>query len=161
MGTIFALVAKFFPPLIPDMLPLVLFTVFWRTLLSADPAHLRPGARSTRLGTVHLVEDVMWVRYPYAPMRSVPRLLRSIPSAPNSLMLRLEESVPRNTEYSRDSFTLFAARFTYINESVSLALETVLLILMSLLGLSVACSMVLAVSPSSCLSQPWMMISMY
>ncbi len=34
------------------------------SVLAAEPAHLKPGALSARLGGVTLVEDVLWVQYP-------------------------------------------------------------------------------------------------
>ncbi len=101
-----------------------LFAFLWRVLLATDPAHLRPGALSTRLGTVHLVEDVLWVRYPHIPLRSVPRRLRAIASDLDSLLASLEHSVPKDTEYRRDTFALLSARASYVNESLSVALDS-------------------------------------
>ncbi len=45
-------------------MPLVLF-VLLHSILAADPALLKPGALSAHLGRVSLVEDVLWVRYPF------------------------------------------------------------------------------------------------
>lgn len=103
------------------MLPFAFIVLLRRTHPATDPAHLRPGALSTLLGTVHLV---LWVKYPNQPLRSVPRRLRSIASDLHPLLVRLKESVPRNKDYRRDSFNLFGARAAYVNESSSLALDS-------------------------------------
>lgn len=52
-------------PLVPDMPPFAFVVLLWHMLLAIDPAHLSPGALTTKLATMNLLEDVMWVRYPH------------------------------------------------------------------------------------------------
>ncbi len=110
--------------MLTDILLFTLFTFLWRVLLVTDPAHLRPGALSTRLGTVHLVEAVLWVRYPHIPLQSVPRRLRAIASDLNARLVSLERSVAKDTEYRRDTFALLRARASYVNVCLTLALDS-------------------------------------
>ncbi|MPC51311.1 hypothetical protein E2C01_045156 [Portunus trituberculatus] len=50
-----------------------LFTI--SSILALDPAHLKPGALTAHLGRVSLVEDVLWVRYPYTALSKIPSRL--------------------------------------------------------------------------------------
>lgn len=99
-----------------------LISCTWTLVLANVPAHLRPGALSSRLGTVHLVEDVLWVRFPHVPLRSVPRRLRQLVDDLDNLMQDLERSVPQDSLYRQDSMRLFHARAKYVNETVALTL---------------------------------------
>ncbi len=49
---------------------LVIFLVLG-TALAAGPAHLKPGALTAHLGRAYLVEDVLWVTYPFPALRSL------------------------------------------------------------------------------------------
>lgn len=108
------------------MLPCVLAVFLWQTLLAIDQAYLRPGALTTRLGTMHLLEDVMWVHYPHPHMLAVP-----VGCSPLLLIFLLSwscwrkmyhRSVPQ--EYRRDIFTLFHPLAAYVNETISLTFDS-------------------------------------
>lgn len=107
------------------MLPCVLAVFLWQTLLAIDQAYLRPGALTTRLGTMHLLEDVMWVHYPHPHMLAVP-----VGCSPLLLifllvlLVLLEENVPQDAEYRRDIFTLFHPLAAYGNETISLTFDS-------------------------------------
>jgi len=51
---------------------LVLFLPLLGLLLASTPIHLKPGALTSHLGRVALVEDVLMVRYPFTSLLSVP-----------------------------------------------------------------------------------------
>ncbi len=40
---------------------------------AVEPAHLKPGELVGHLGRVALVEDVLWVKYPFANWRAIPQ----------------------------------------------------------------------------------------
>ncbi len=56
---------------------LAIFLVL-ETALAADPAHLKPVALTAHLGRTYLVEDVLWVKYPFPPLVTIPDNLRVI-----------------------------------------------------------------------------------
>ncbi len=74
------------------------------------------------------MEDVVWVKYPYAALRAIPRCLKEVPEEINSAIVLLETEANKNinTTYwddPLDLLKLFASRFAFVNETVALALE--------------------------------------
>ncbi len=98
---------------------------------AAEPAHLKPGALVGHLGRVALVEDVLWVKYPYAALRAIPRRLKEVSEEINSALLQLETEVNKNIHTTSwddplDLLKLFDSRFAFLNDTVALALESYL-----------------------------------
>lgn len=94
-----------------------------------EPAHLRPGALVGHLGQVSLVEDVLWVRYPYARLNTVPPRLSNIVKQMNQALTQLEQTppLPGNSIFAnRTLINLLLGRLTFINETLALALESYL-----------------------------------
>ncbi len=99
------------------MLPLVLF-VLLHSVLAADPAHLKLGALSAHLGRVSLIEDVLWVRYPFTALVDMPGRLRTLMDQVTELVLQLERNAPK------DGVTrMMHERLRYLNETLNIALD--------------------------------------
>ncbi len=99
------------------MLPLVLF-VLLHSVLAADPAHLKPGVLSAHLGRVSLIEDVLWVRYPFTDLVDMPGRLRILMDQVTELVLQLERNAPK------DGVTrMMHERLRYLNETLNIALD--------------------------------------
>ncbi|RUM30632.1 MAG: hypothetical protein DSY32_02030, partial [Aquifex sp.] len=99
-----------------------LFTL--SSILALDPAHLKPGALTAHLGRVALVEDVLWVRYPYAALVTIPGKLREVTEQLNAALTQLEQDLQkRRADRSFDFLPLLHARVTYLNDTINLALE--------------------------------------
>ncbi len=73
------------------MLPLVFYFLL-HTFLAADPAHFKPGALSAHLGRVSLVEDVLWVHYPFAAVVELPGTLRTITDQVTVIVLQMDNN---------------------------------------------------------------------
>ncbi len=99
------------------MLPLAFYFIL-RSVLAADPAHLKPGALSAHLGRVSLVEDVLWVHNPFAPLVEIPGTLRTIKDQVNEVVLQMDKNAPVEgvTRLMHDSLK-------YLNDTLTLALE--------------------------------------
>ena len=96
---------------------------------AAEPNHLKPGALVGQLGRVTLVEEVLWVEYPYATLRSIPPRLRKVATELDSALAQLRTEAYRNANSTHwddplSLLKLYTSRFEYVNETVSLALET-------------------------------------
>ena len=76
---------------VPDMLA---YAFFLNSILAHVPAHLKPGALTAHLGRVFLVEDVIWVRYPYTALNEIPSGLREIAENLNKVLEELENAIP-------------------------------------------------------------------
>lgn len=100
----------------------LLVTVVHGSPAQTPPAHLKPGALTASIGTVSLVEDVLWVSYPYTPLLSVPETLLDLTAQLQEVMFRLEEDYPVN--YVQDFKTLIHARFQYLNDTITMALSS-------------------------------------
>ncbi len=70
------------------------------TLLAATPAHLKPGALTAPLGQAHLVEDVLWVKYPHPPLVAFPNRLRSILKQVTGALEQLGNELPADVKLS-------------------------------------------------------------
>ena len=113
-----------------EMLALV-FVCVLGVLHAKEPGHLKPGALVGHLGRVALIEDVLWVRYPYESLRSIPDRLKVVVTDLDVILTRLknEDFSARNATKWDDPLsllTLFATRLTFVNDSITLALEAYL-----------------------------------
>ncbi len=105
------------------MLPLVLL-VLLQSVLVADPAHLKPGAFSVHLGRVSLIEDVLWIRYPFTALVDMPDRLRTLIDQVTELVLQLERNAPK------DCVTrMMHERLRYLNETLNIPWITMQILL--------------------------------
>ncbi len=96
---------------------------------ATEPAHLKPDALVGHMGLVALVEDVLWVKYPYANLRTIPQRLKAVAAEINSALVQLEKEAYKNHTDSQwdDPLALlkvYALRIAFVNDTVALALET-------------------------------------
>ena len=95
---------------------------------AAEPEHLKPGGLVGHLGQIALVEDLIFVRYPYATLRVVPRRLKETLKEINSLFKQMNDEANKhiNTKADDPSYLLklFASRLSYVNDSLTIALES-------------------------------------
>ncbi len=63
---------------------------------TTEPKHLKPGALVGHMGRVALVEDVLWVKYPYANLRVIPQRLKVVAAEINSALVQLEKESYKN-----------------------------------------------------------------
>ena len=93
------------------------------------PKHLKPGALVGHLGRVALVEDVMWVSYPYATLRTIPPRLREVLKEINTALTELKTEAfqhanSTNWDDPLSLLKLYFSRLEFVNDTISLALET-------------------------------------
>ncbi len=93
------------------------------TLLAATPAHLKPGALIVPLGQAHLVEDILWVKYPHLALVAFPNRLRSILKQVTGALEQLGTELPADVKLSGNFLHLLFARIAFVNETLTLALE--------------------------------------
>ncbi len=99
---------------------------------ATEPAHLKPGVLVGHMGRVALVEDVLWVKYPYATLRAIPQRLKVVAAEINSALVQLENEAYKNHTNSTDSqwddpislLKMFASRIAFVNDTIDLALES-------------------------------------
>ncbi len=96
---------------------------------ATQPAHLKPGALVGHLGRVALVEDVLWVKYPYANLRANPQRLKVVDAEIDSALVQLEKEAYKNLNDSNwdDPLALLkihASRIAFVNDTVALTLES-------------------------------------
>ncbi len=96
------------------------------SVTAPNPAHLKPGALVGHVGRVSLVEDVLWVRHPYAALQKIPSRLESVLEQMDSALAQLEDRRHRFQGKSSDQtlVTLLHARLSYLNDTISLASDT-------------------------------------
>ncbi len=99
------------------MFPLVLF-ILLHSVLAADPAHLKPGALSAHLGRVSLIENVLWVRYPFTALVDMPGRLQTLMDQVTELVLQLERNAPKDVVTR-----MIHERLRYLNETLNIALD--------------------------------------
>ncbi len=97
---------------------------------AAEPAHLKPGALFGCIGCAVLVEDVLWVNYPYAALRAILRRLK-VSEDVDSAFMRLETEANKNfnTTHRDNPLELlkpFSFCFPFVNDTVDLTLESYL-----------------------------------
>ena len=114
--------------IVPDMFVWI-FLCLVSFVRAAEPEHLKPGALAGHLGRVALVEDVLWVKYPYAALRAIPTRLRSVLGEIDAALTQLETEANRHSNTTEwddplDMLKLFASRLAFANDTVSLALES-------------------------------------
>ena len=70
-----------------------------------EPAHLKPGALVAHIGQVSLVQDYLWVRYPYASLVDVPTRLLELTDQLHCILDDLENDVvkPVTIHVNRDA----------------------------------------------------------
>ncbi len=95
------------------------FLVLLGTTLAADPAHLTPGALSAHFERTFLVEDFLWIKYPFPIVVEVLANLRIVTEQLNAALSQFENNFPEEVGTS----ALLNARVTYINETLTLALD--------------------------------------
>lgn len=97
-----------------------LFFCVMTSILALDPAHLRPGALTAHLGRASLVEDVMWVRYPYTALMDIPGRLQTATEHLDVVLDDLEEAA---LSVNPTLLELMRSRLQHLNATISLALE--------------------------------------
>lgn len=89
------------------------------SILALDPAHLKPGALTAHLGSVSLVEDVIWIRYPYTALSHIPSRLMEVTKELDAAMTELSTAQEANSTL----FNLTSSRLMYMKASIKLILE--------------------------------------
>ncbi len=94
--------------------------------MAPDPAHLKPGALVGHVGRVSLVGDVLWVRYHYAALQTVPSRLKRVLEQMDSTLAQLEDKMHKYKGKLSDQtlVTLLHARLSYLNDTISLGSDT-------------------------------------
>ncbi len=92
---------------------------------------MKPVALVGHLGHVALVEGVLWVKYPYANLRAIPRRLKVVAAEIDSALVQLEKEALKNlTDSSWDDplalLKMYASRIAFVNDTLALALESYL-----------------------------------
>ncbi len=96
---------------------LLVFLVLLGTTLSADPTHLRQGSLSDNLGRAFLIEDVLWIKYPFPTLVEVPT------EQLDAALSQLEDNFPEEMGASAHFPPLLHGRVTYLNDTLKLALD--------------------------------------
>ncbi|MPC53726.1 hypothetical protein E2C01_047625 [Portunus trituberculatus] len=96
-----------------------IFLLTISSILALDTAHLKPGALTAHLGRVSLVEDVLWVRYPYTALSKIPSRLKEVTEHLNTALGDLLAS----TSLDPALLDLTHSRLLYLNVSITHALE--------------------------------------
>ncbi len=91
------------------------------TTKAANRAYLKFGVLSAHMGWAYLVEDVLWVKYPFPSLVDMLDKLRVITAQLNKTLWHLEKDILDET--SHQVFNLLYARVTYVNGTIILALE--------------------------------------
>ena len=98
--------------------------LFLGTARALAPTHLKPGALSAHLGRAYLVEDVLWVQYPFPSLVDIPDNLRNVAAQLTAQISQIRQAVPQQPPHlAFHSVLLFADRLSYINDSLNIALE--------------------------------------
>ncbi len=61
--------------------------------MAPDPAHLKPGDLVGHVGRVSLVDDVLWVRYPYAALQTILSRLERVLEQMDPALAQLEDKM--------------------------------------------------------------------
>ena len=107
------------------MRPLLLLP-FLGFLIALEPDHLKPGALTTHLGTVTLVEDVLLVRYPYTFLHAIPDTLEVISKGLTTALSRIKLTTEREVQnpshlHSHRILSILQARLTFLHETLDFA----------------------------------------
>ena len=103
---------------VSDMLAYA-FVFFLNSILALDPAHLKPRGLTAHLDRVSLVENVIWVRYPYTALNEIRSGLREVAENLNEALEELENAIPLSSAL----LVLTRSRITYLNANINLCLE--------------------------------------
>ena len=97
-------------------------------VVAMEPSHLKPGALTAHLGRVSLVEDVLWVKYPYSPLLRIPDKLSVVTEQLTGLLKQMGTRVPKYIEEDlhRSFLSLLHERVSFLNDTITLALENYL-----------------------------------
>ncbi len=103
-----------------------IFFFILSSVTAPDPAHLKPGALVGHVGRVSLVEDVLWVRYPYAALQNTLNRLERVVEQMDSALAQLEDRMHNFQGKLSDQtlVTLLHAILSYLNDTISLASDT-------------------------------------
>ncbi len=105
---------------------LIIFLPFLGTLLGSTPKHLKLGALSAQLGEVALIEDVLMVKYSFAPLLMVPVQLKIVVTNLNTTRDVLHKSLEQESfspthYYSFSILQLLTDRIGYLNDKLNKA----------------------------------------
>ena len=89
------------------------------SILALDPAHLKPGALTAHLGRVSLIEDVLWVRYPFTALSKIPSGLKEVTEHLNAALEDLQAAPTLDPAL----LDLTRSRLLYLNVSITYALD--------------------------------------
>ena len=70
------------------------------SLHALDPAHLKPGALTASLDRISLVQDYLWVRYPFADLVEVPDRLLDLMEQLSVTIKELHDHTLLDTKYT-------------------------------------------------------------
>ncbi len=72
------------------------------------------------------MEDVLWVRYPYAALQTIPSRLERVLEQVDSALAQLEDEMHKHQGKVSDQtlVTLLHAKLRYLNDTISLASDT-------------------------------------
>ncbi len=103
-----------------------IFFFILSSVTAPDPAHLKPGALVGYVCRVSLVEDLLWVKYPYAAVQKISSRLERILEQMDSALAQLEDRKHKfQGKLSEQTLvTLLHARLSYLNDTISLASDT-------------------------------------
>ncbi|MPC60773.1 hypothetical protein E2C01_054829 [Portunus trituberculatus] len=121
MIIIFVLIIKALKS-IPEMFAFLVILILHASV-ALKPALLKPGALTSRLGRVYLVEDVFWVTYPHESLVEIPERLQDVAGWLNVALGNLEKELPDDSEEPSEILSLLHARMCYVNDTITLALE--------------------------------------
>ena len=88
-----------------------------------DPAHLKPGALTANIGRVSLIQDYLWVRYPYTELKAVPGRLLNLTEQLSDTLFELNKHTIHDTKYSSLMKMLLKERVEFLRDTVKDALE--------------------------------------
>ena len=94
-------------------------------LVSASaPLHLKPGALTTHLGEVALIEDTLLVRYPFSALFSVPTELDIVSNTLNNSLQTLNSMLANETHGQTQTFSqiiikVLKARVEFLHERLN------------------------------------------
>ena len=101
----------------------LLFLIVLHYLHATDPTHLKPGALTAPLGQVALVEDYLWVRYPYSSLVTVPYKLSELTKQLTVNLETLDSHVVAADRYPHNLKLILKDRLNYLRGTLENALE--------------------------------------
>lgn len=80
----------------------LLLLVTLHSLAALDPAHLKPGALTAHLGRVALIEDSVWIKYPFGSLRSIPDRLTQLTDELSDRLQSINDHIPTQSSLLRE-----------------------------------------------------------